>query len=161
MLNVVARYAKRNNPTLVGLSFLLTLLYVFFAIGQLVTFEKMPGILTVLWPLGAAEYAKIGSALLVVSLVFALPFFLGMQLSMAMRAMSAACGYFFALYIVLIGIFSSAPVELANSGLAGELVIIPVGTWLIWFGFGLLGLLLWYTIRAILDETPRARSSKT
>lgn len=160
MLNVVARYAKRSNPTLVGLGFLLAFLYVCFAVAQLVTFEKMPGILTVLWPLDAAEYAKIGSALIVVWLVFALPFFLGMQVSMAMRIVSAVCAYLVALYIILIGIFSSAPVELANSGLAGNLVLIPVGTWLIWFGLGLLGTLMWFTVRTILDETSRARHTK-
>jgi hypothetical protein len=152
MLRVIAAYAKRQESLTIFLGLGLAVLYVFFAVGQLISFEKLSGILTILWPIDLADVVKLGSALLVVAEVFAIPYLLGMQLSTAMRMLSAFFAHAIGLYIVYVGILTGdSSNALINTGLGGSYVIIPGGWWLIWFGIGINVLLVWYTVRSIIE----------
>jgi len=155
---VIARYAKRKNILVREFGLALAAVYICFAVLQLITFEKLPGALAVALPVGMAEKTHILAAILVVSEVYALPFLLGMQLSFAMRILSAVFAYIVALVIVLIGYITfTSPIP--NTGLGGGYVPIPGGSWLFWFGIGILTLLVWYTVRFVIDEkgTPKRK----
>jgi glucan phosphoethanolaminetransferase (alkaline phosphatase superfamily) len=151
MLTVIAQYAKRKNVLVKELGVALAFVYIVFAVLQLVTFEKLPGALAVALPISMAEKSHIMAAVLVVSEVFALPFLLGMQLSFAMRVLSAVLAYVAALYIVFIG-YTTYGTVIQDTGLGGGYVPFPGGPWLLWFGIGILVLLGWYTVRFIIDE---------
>jgi hypothetical protein len=162
MLRVIAKYAKRKNIMTNELGAMIAILYIILAVLQLVTFEKMAGLIAVALPLGMAEQAKIVASVLVVSEVFALPFLLGMQLSLAMRVLSAVLAYMVAMYIMLVGIMSAPSFTgYVNSGLGGGYAYVPNGPWLFWFGLGVICLLVWYTVRSIQDEQRPARGAKS
>jgi glucan phosphoethanolaminetransferase (alkaline phosphatase superfamily) len=150
MLHIIARYARRQTDLTIGLGLLLAALYVFFAVSQLLTYEKLPAFLADAFPGVAGEYVTIWVACLAIAEVFSVPFFLGMQLSAAMRGLSAAFGFIVAGYIVFLG-YVTTNVTVLNTGLAGGYIGLPGGWWMAWFGAGILLLVVWYTVRSVAE----------
>ena len=147
MLHIIAKYLAKTSVTTVYLGWIIAALYLVFVVAQLVTFETMPSIASVILPNELVPYSVLLVAVFATMEVFALPFLLGMRLSVGFRLLSALLAFCVAAGIVYIGMIT-AHTSFGfpyNTGLLGESIPLIGGWWLAWFGFGILVLLGWYT----------------
>ena len=125
------------------ISFLLGGIFLVMALSQLFTFEKFPSVIEQMW-VGGESQAKLIAAILVTTEVLALPFLLRLRLSIAMRFLSMVMGWLAIvlwLWLALWQNIQAAPI--ANSGLLGATLKLPVGLWDIFFFIGLAVLAAW------------------
>lgn len=98
-------------------------LFVAIAVAQLFTYEDFPAAINGLWRTSSLASAHILAASLVACEVFALPFFLSMQVSPLMRAVSQACGWYVAFAWLATALWQLArPGVTANVGMLGATI---------------------------------------
>lgn len=107
------------------------------SVAQLFTFEKFPDVIAQMW-LPLSDLAPVYAALIVTLEVAAVPFLLGMRMSLAMRVVSMVSGWLaIGLWLaVLVWINVSGDV-VVNSGLLGDTAALPVGWWNVLFAVAL------------------------
>lgn len=104
------------------------------AVAQLYSYEDFPAVLSAMWLPGGDSFAMVLAALLVVYEVFALPFLLGMRLSPAMRIISMVFGWLTVAWWLYITLWQNLSANIiANNGLLGATVPLPVGWWSVLF----------------------------
>lgn len=105
--------------------------FMVLATAQLFSFEKFPQAIDDMWLPGVHDGgAMVAAALVVTAEVFALPFLLRMRLSVAMRVLSMVLGWAVGLgWLIVLIIESVSVTALANNGLLGATVELPVGWW--------------------------------
>lgn len=131
---------KTNNIRTVSL--VLAVLFIFLAVMQLFTFEKFPGIIANLWLPGGEPLAHVRAALVVIFEVFALPFFLFMRLSIAMRIVSMISGWIVVVVWLMFSLWENIMLKApGNSWLLGDTIHLPVGWWSVLWGLAV-GLLV-------------------
>ena len=128
------KFAKATPPPqlvrkdLGWLPYLLAALTAVMLLAQLLTFDKFVPTLGTYFLPGGEVTAKIVAAALVISELFALPFWLRMDLSPLFRLKSLLCGLFFAALWTLLTIWTfTQNITVDNSGIAGNLVVVPQG----------------------------------
>jgi methylamine utilization protein MauE len=111
------------------ISLALAAVLIVMAVTQLFTFENFPDVIQEMW-LVPGSMASVVAAMIVILEVVALPFLLGMQLSLAARAVSMAAGWLVLAgwFILLVWQNVSGNVT-TNSGLLGDTISLPVGWW--------------------------------
>lgn len=124
-------------------SLLLAAFLVIMAVGQLFTFEDFPRTIDAMWLPGGLTFATIVAALIVTLEVLALPFLLGLRLSVAMRILSMIFGWLAIVAWLAVSIGNVLNADVANSGLLGATVSLPVGWWSILFCMALGILAVW------------------
>ena len=113
---------KTKNIRTVGIA--LAGIFVIMAVSQLFTFEDFPEVIKAMWLPGGEDVASVRAALIVALEVGAVPFLLMMRLSPALRVVSMIAGWFAA------SIWQNCSSGvIANSGLLGATVKLPVGWW--------------------------------
>jgi hypothetical protein len=134
-----ARKPKTKNIRTISLA--LAVVFTGMAVAQLFTFEDFPAVIAHMWLPGDSSVWAAG---IVTLEVLALPFLLAMRVSLAMRAVSMVAGWLVVamwLYITTWGNVSSDII--ANSGLLGETISLPVGWWTVLFCMALGVLAAW------------------
>lgn len=140
--STLARLPKTKNvrPISIGLA----AVFVVMAVSQLFTFERFADVIVSMGVPGSGEFSSVRAAVIVTLEVAAVPFLLGMRLSLAMRVVSMVSGWL----AILIWLTDSLWVNLLevkplNSGLLGDTVLTPVGWWSVFFCLGLGILSIW------------------
>lgn len=133
-----------KRPYIQPLAWMLGSVILVMALGQLFAFEKFVPLVESFWLPGGKPAAYLLATLIVVSEVFALPYLIGMRLSPAMRVVSAAL----TLVVSAIWLGNSLWLNLtvnavANIGILGVKVSLPVGWWAVFFSLALLVLSVW------------------
>lgn len=117
---------------------------VVMAIGQLYAFEKFIPLVAEYGLPGGDTTATLVAALVVVTEVFALPFLLRMRVSPLMRWVSLACSVAVASIWVKLSLWAYCTmVVIANSGMLGTKVTVPMGIVSLGLSVGLLVLALY------------------
>lgn len=132
---------KTRNAWLV--SVLLAAFLVIMIVAQLFTFEDFPAVLGAMWLPGSEAWMPVYAGVIVTLEVLALPFLLGMRLSVAMRVLSIVFGWLVIAKWLVICVGNILVGDVVNSGLLGATVILPVGWWSISFCVALGVLALW------------------
>lgn len=132
---------KTRNAWLASL--LLTVFLVVMIVGQLFTFEDFPSTLDAMWLPGGSTFATIAAALIVTFEVLALPFLLGLRLSVAMRVLSMLFGWLTIATWLVVSVGNVVNGGVANSGLLGATVPLLVGWWSVLFCVALGVLAAW------------------
>lgn len=133
---------KTKNIRTVGLA--LAGVFVVMAVAQLFTFEELPEVIKAMWLPGGDALAPVRAALIVVFEVGAIPFLLGMRLSPAMRIASMVLGWLAVAAWFVASVWQNFSTGvIANSGLLGASVKLPVGWWSILFCLALGVLAAW------------------
>lgn len=130
---------KTKNIQVVSLS--AAALFVLMSVAQLFRFEEFPQTIADMWLPGDMSAAIVIAACTVTLEVLALPFLLAMRLSHAMRVVSMVAGWIvIGLWLVILILQNISSSIIANSGLLGATVPIPVGWWmvLVWLALGVL-----------------------
>lgn len=122
---------KTRNVWLASL--LLTGFLVVMIVGQLFAFEDFPSALDAMWLPDGLTFATIAAALIVTFEVLALPFLLGLRLSVAMRVLSMLLGWLAITAWLVVSVGNIVNGGVANSGLLGATVSLPVGWWSVLF----------------------------
>lgn len=145
---------KTRNTWLVSL--LLAAFFVVMIVGQLFTFEDFPAVLDTMWiPLGEA-WLPVVASMIVTFEVLALPFLLGLRLSVAMRVLSMVFGWLAILTWLVFSLGNNLQGDIANSGFLGATVVLPAGWWTVLFCVALGILAAW----AAWGMWPLVRSKK-
>lgn len=145
MDKIVAHYPSQQAPITRTLGVLLALLLTVATVLQLFGFEKMPEVVAHFWPDITGEMGLLVATLAVTAQVFALPFLLGMRLTLAMRLLSITCAIGAVAYWSVVAMAGAAmEAGLVNTGLAGPGVAIPNGPWLLVMMLGVATMLAWY-----------------
>ncbi len=111
---------------------------------QLFTFEKFGDVLRVMWPPGGTTNAPVYAALIVTFEVFSVPFLLRMTLSPLMRITSMVSGWLVIIAWLTLFVWQlSSGNVIANSGILGATVSVPVGWWSVFVMLGLGTLAAW------------------
>lgn len=119
---------KTKNIRTVGIA--LAGIFVIMAVSQLFTFEDFPEVIKAMWLPGGEDVASVRAALIVALEVGAVPFLLMMRLSPAMRFLSMIAGWMAILAWFAASIWQNCSSGvIANSGLLGATVKLPVGWW--------------------------------
>lgn len=130
--STVAPAPKTGNIRPVAIA--LAAVFIVMAVAQLFTFEKFPEVLANVWLPGGKPMAQVYAAVIVTLEVFALPFLLGMRLSPAMRVFSMVAGWLTVMFWLAVTLWENFSGDvIANSGLLGDTVSLPVGWWNILF----------------------------
>jgi hypothetical protein len=133
---------KTKNIRTIGLA--LAGIFVLMAVAQLFTFEEFPDAIKAMWLPGGEALAPVRAALIVVFEVGAIPFLLGMRLSPAMRIASMVSGWLVVAGWLVASVWQNFSTNvIANSGLLGASVKLPVGWWSILFCLALGILAAW------------------
>jgi hypothetical protein len=121
-------------------AFILTVL----VLCQLFTFDKFLVLLEGYNLTGGQLMAHIVGSLIVVSEVFALPFLLGLKLSLLMRVISMVCGWLVPLlwFILSLWLVTVAP-YVQNVGFLGTVTDLIPGWWTVYISFALGVLAAW------------------
>jgi hypothetical protein len=140
--STLARRPKTKNvrPISIGLAAILVVM----AAAQLFTFETFDEAISAMAVPGSGEFASVRAAIIVTLEVAAVPFLLGMRLSVAMRVVSMVSGWL----AILIWLVDSLWVNLletqpASNALLGDTITTPVGWWSVFFCLGLGVLAIW------------------
>lgn len=153
MHRIIATYVRRRRALTVSLGTSLALFFTLFSLLQLIAFEKLPLIVSSVWGFTDSELGAVVAALVVTAQVLGIPYLLNMQLSAAMRVVSAIAAFAAAGYWFWLGLHTSMELVLvSNSGLGGVYASIPGGSWLLWFGLGMTLLVGWYSYGLILES---------
>lgn len=135
-------HPKTKNVRTISIA-LATVLTV-MVVAQLFTFEKFPSVIEEMWLPGGDAVASVRAALIVVFEVGAIPFLLFMRLSPAMRVASMVSGWLAIAAWFGVSIWQNvAGNVIANSGLLGATVKLPVGWWNVLFCVALGTLAAW------------------
>lgn len=115
------------------------------ALAQLFNFTKFGGVVYDMWlPGDTGQFSNVFAALIVTAEVFALPFLLGMRLSPLMRVFSMGLGWLVVVGWLFVLVWQNVTVNaLANCGLLGAIVHLPVGWWSVCFMLGMGVLVAW------------------
>lgn len=132
---------KTRNAWLAGM--LLAAFLILMAVGQLFSFEDFPAVVEAMWLPGGQAAATIAAAVLVTLEVLALPFLLGLRLSVLMRVLSMLFGWLVIVAWIVLFIGNMLQGAAVNSGLLGATVILPIGWWAVFFGIALAVLAAW------------------
>lgn len=133
---------KTKNIRTVGIA--LAGVFVVMAVAQLFTFEKFPDVIKAMWLPGGDEVASVRAALIICLEVGAIPFLLSMRLSPAMRFLSMLSGWAVVLAWLAASLWQNlGSAVIANSGLLGATVKLPVGWWNVLFCLALGLLAAW------------------
>lgn len=131
---------KTKSIRSVSLAFACVL--ILMAVAQLFTFEKFPDVIAGFWLPGGLPLPHILAALFVIGEVIALPFLLFMRLSPAMRIVSMMAGWLVVAAWLAVSLWQNVTMNstIANNGLLGATVSLPVGWWsvLVCIAFGIL-----------------------
>lgn len=124
----VAPLPKTTNVRLLSLG--LVAVFVVLAVAQLFMFERFPNVLASYWLPGGTPTARLLAALLVSGEVLALPFWLSMRLSLAMRVLSMGLGWLVTLTWLLLALWANLTTNaMSNIGILGREITLPVGWW--------------------------------
>lgn len=122
-------------PTRKGLLWVpygLALLTSAMLLGQLLSFEEFIRVLGDYFVPGGLTSAKVLAVVIVVAELFALPFWLRMRLSQAMRVVSLFSGFIFMIVWTLLGIWAFANgLQLENCGCFGAFLPQPFSGWVL------------------------------
>lgn len=132
---------KTQNAWLASL--LLAGFFVILAVGQLFTFENLPSSLEAMWLPDGQVVSTIVAASIVTLEVLALPFLLGLRLSVAMRVFSMVCGWLVIAAWLAISLGNSIVDSGVNSAFLGATVVLPAGWWSVLFCVALGVLATW------------------
>lgn len=133
---------KTKNIRTIGIA--LAGVFIVMAVAQLFTFEKFPDVITAMWLPGGEDFSSVRAALIVCLEVGAIPFLLAMRLSPAARILSMVSGW-----CAILAWFAASILQninsgvIANSGLLGATVKLPVGWWNVLFCLALGVLAAW------------------
>jgi hypothetical protein len=117
---------------------------VVMVVAQLFTFETFPNVIAGMWLPGGETVAPIRAAVIVTLEVFALPFLLSMRLSPAMRVASMVVGWMVILAWLVTALWTNLSSHVvANNGMLGDTVSLPVGWWSVLFCISLGLLAAW------------------
>lgn len=113
--------------------------------AQLFSFEDLPQVIDDMWLPGVnTALATVLASVLVVAEVFALPFLLRLQLSIAMRFVSMVLGWLVGAWWLAVLVWQNISASaLANNGLLGSTVELPVGWWTVALQCAVLVLIGW------------------
>lgn len=152
MDKISAHYPAKQALITRTLGLLLAFLFAVIAILQLFSFENMPGVIGRFWPGLGSETSLLMAALIVIAEIFALPFLLGMQLSVGMRALSLLLTIGTVVYwsiVAFIGMIRT--VTLTGIGIAEPYALFPNGPWFLLMMTGVTIMLVWYLIHSYID----------
>lgn len=130
---------KTKNVRIISLA--LAGILVGMVVAQLFTFEKFPDVIKEFWLPGGTDIALLLAASIVVLEVAAIPFLLSLYLSPLLRVVSMIAGWLvIALWVVLLVWQNLQPSSIANNGILGATLPLPVGWWsvMLWLAIGLL-----------------------
>jgi len=123
-------------------SFALAGLLVFMVVAQLFTFEDFPDVIAGMWLPGGEALATVLAASIVSTEVFALPFLLGIRLSVAMRVVSMVLGWLVIAAWIAVSLWQNITANfISNTGILGDTISLPVGWWSV-FVFVAIGVLM-------------------
>lgn len=127
------------------IALLLAAILVVLAVVQLFSFSKFSATIDDMWLPGVTTVgAKLLAALIVVLEVFAVPFLLRMRLSPAMRVVSMLFGWVSVTWWIYALVWQNVmPTAIANNGLLGATITIPIGWWSVCFMLGVAVLTIW------------------
>jgi hypothetical protein len=119
---------KTKNIRTVGVA--LAGVFVMMVVAQLFTFEKFPEVISAMWLMPDQSLTSVKAAIIVALEVAAIPFLLAMRLSPLMRIFSMAAGWLvIAAWLIVTLCQNLSSNVIANSGLLGATVKLPVGWW--------------------------------
>lgn len=134
--------AKTDNVQTISL--ILAGVMTVLALAQLFTYEKFANVLRAMWLPGGETYAPIYAALIVIIEVFSVPFFLRMVLSPLMRGISMIFGWLMVVLWLVIFLWQTMSGKvIADSGILGGTIPVPVGWWSVFSIVGLGILVAW------------------
>ncbi len=138
-----AKSPKTANAAKVAL--LLAGILIILAIMQLFNFPKFASAIYDMWLPGVdSALSKPLAALVVTAEVFAIPFLLRMHLSPLMRLTSMILGWLSVAWWLFALVWENVnPMSLANNGLFGGTIALPVGWWSVCFMLGVAVLVVW------------------
>lgn len=107
--------------------------------AQLFSFERFPAVIEDMWLPGVSDNAtRVLAAVIVAMEVLALPFLLRLHLSPAMRVLSMVLGWLVVAGWVVVLVWQNVSINvLANNGLLGDTIALPVGWWSVCLLLGL------------------------
>jgi hypothetical protein len=132
---------KTRNAWLAGL--MLAGFFVIMVVGQLFTFEDFPGVMMAMGLPAGETLAALYAGIVVTLEVLALPFLLGLRLSVAMRVVSMVVGWLVVGVWLGISLLVNLNSAGGDSGLLGATVPLPAGWWSVWFCLALGILAVW------------------
>lgn len=138
-----ARVPKTDNAGKVAL--LLAAILIILAVVQLFSFSKFSAVIDDMWLPGVnGAMPKVLAAFIVTAEVFAVPFLLRMRLSPLMRLASMVLGWLVvAWWLYVLTWQNVTATALANNGLFGATLGLPVGWWSVCFMLGVAVLAGW------------------
>lgn len=135
---------KDKQPYIKRLAWVLAGVFLVMAVAQLFAFEKFVPLVESFWLPGGKPIAYLVTAVIVISEVFALPYLLGMRLSVAMRWVSKAFAFVALGIWLFISIWLNVTVNaVSNIGLLGTKLSLPVGWWAVFLILALIILATW------------------
>lgn len=138
--STTAPIPRSKNSRIIGT--VLAGLLVIMAVAQLFTFEDFPGVIADMWLPGWENFAAVLAAVIVTAEVFAVPFLLGMRLSIAMRIVSMVLGWVVVAVWAAISLWQNMTANtIGNAGILGNTASLPVGWWSV-FVFAAMGVLV-------------------
>jgi len=135
------RPKTKNAPTI---ALLYAGILVVFVVAQLFSFEEFITIIDSYWLPGGIVTARVLSAVIVITEVFALPFLLRMRLSPAMRVVSMVCGWMVAAVWIKLTLWLMLTTNAVTTvGLLGDVVSLTPGWWSVMLSLSLGILAAW------------------
>lgn len=132
------------RPGLVWVPYALAALTCVMLLTQLLSFEKFVPVIGTYFLPGGDMTAKLTSAAIVLSELFALPFWLQMRLSPLARLCSLLSGFVFAAIWLKLAVWALAQgLTLDNIGYFGAFLPWPSGWWMLLVGTLLMGMAVW------------------
>lgn len=154
----LAPQAKTDN--IATISLVLAGVFIVLAVGQLFTFEKFSNVLGDMWLPGGNTNMPIYAALIVTLEVFSVPFFLRMALSPLMRIVSMVFGWLTVGVWMLLFLWQNLSGNvIADSGILGGTVRVPVGWWSVLFMIAI-GVLVGWTSWGLWPGLPKKTKTK-
>lgn len=141
-MNVFVQSTEAPEPktrNVKSISIALAAVFVVLAVAQLYGYEDFPDVIASLWLHGGRPFAELCAALIVTGEVLAVPFLLGMRLSLAMRVASMIAGWLvIAGWLKIALLINSTENAITNSGVLGATVPLTPGWWMVYV-FAVLG----------------------
>jgi hypothetical protein len=108
------------------------------AVAQLFSFEDYGSVFAGMWLPGGADMASLYAAVIVILEVGAVPFLLMMFLSRAMRVLSMMAAWAAVIFWFVVTVAQNGSKHIiANDGMLGATVPLPVGWWAVLFSIAL------------------------
>lgn len=133
-----------TNRALLWVPYLLAALTTVMLLGQLLSFERFVPVIGSYFLPGSDFVTRLAAASIVLSELFALPFWLRMNLSPLARVASMVSGFVFVAIWTFLGVWALVNnLTLANCGCFGAFLPQPFGWWVLLENTVLLGLIAW------------------